>query len=84
MLACKDGSFNLHNFCLPQAKGEHMTRGIHAALQHADCVLATEENVAAHDFPMGSFCCLIRYVHEASAESSPEMMDILKQAPCQR
>ena len=71
-------------FYRPQTKGDSMTGGIHAALQHADCVLATEENVAAPGFPLGSFCCLIRYVHEASAESSPGMMGILQQAPCQR
>ena len=75
---------NLYSSCPPQVKGGSMMRGIHAALQHADCVLATEENVAAPDFPLDSFCCLIRYVHDAFAESSSRTMGILQQAPCQR
>ena len=55
-----------------------------AALQHADCILVTEEHIVASGFPLGGFCCLVRYVHEASLERGSQVLEVLQQAPCPR
>ena len=70
-------------FC-PQNSGEHVKKVIEAALQHADCVLASEQHILAPDFPLGSFCCLVRYVHEATLNQSSQVHAVLQRAPCPR
>ena len=56
---------------------------VEAALQHADCILATEEHVSIPGFPLSSFCCLVRYVY-GSFHDSPRLQAVLQEAPCAR
>lgn len=68
--------------CLQGADG-HLREVVEAALQHADCILATEEHILAPGFPLSSFCCLVRYVHAYSSDS-PQLQAVLQHAPCAR
>lgn len=67
-----------------QGPAERLRDSVEAALQHADCILVTEEHIVASGFPLGGFCCLVRYVHEASLERGSQVLEVLQQAPCPR
>lgn len=61
----------------------HFREVTEVALQHANCILSEEKHILSPDFPLSSFCCLVRYVHGISVES-PQVQAVLQQAPCAR
>ena len=55
-----------------------------AALQHADCLLATYEQCSVTGFPFGEFYCMLEYARCPLNWPGDRAMAALQAAPCPR